>query len=1171
MSEQMKKNVFCISLFFIVNSLIAQVLPVGDFSTLKNWNGLTAVSEKTPDGDLCAKFNTANAVTFNYTTPKTYLGWENPGFADMLEEITVEDWFDHRYIEFEVKLPEKGRFELEFVVYPLRIGRPDYMQQVSTKCIVSDKGWNKIVLDLREFDYPHHLATFWKYVDSISFSGGYVDDSKDYDVFVSQPRVKQGRLLAVSSSVQSKPAKIDEAAEYELTVENETARPRQVTLNVEKSGWEACNAKLSEDSFTLEPWERKQVSLSVEMNSLVAAGGRESRIVTAIADGRADLKEQIELTTVRYLPHPYLLHTEQGWQAVNDKADKYEWAKERKEDYIAEATKWKVPGIRKADFCYKLDDAKAMSRAAIAWKLSGDEKIERKVAAFLRDFSNPDTGYLSILKSNNGTHVHEGVFFANTAMAYDLLYDKLSEQDHSNMEAAFRRYIRGVKCNIRTGDGNNHQVSLVAGAVLCGLAMQDFNIVNEMLHGTGGYKDLMSAGILDDGYYFEGTINYNMLVANIANTVVIALEPWGINAKDWNFEPRYGKFIMISDWARRGDFLGMSFEKVGPSNRNWRNIKDLWDTIAMMSDYRGSAFASSDSIEKDLTGENEHGFGFEAAYYLYQDEKYIPIIKLCEKRDLLYGVGELPESKFQLGRQSYFADNVGVAVLRSQTADRGPEEQIQVVQRYGTHGGYHGHFDKTSLLSLMRYGRSFYGTEASWYGYGSFMFKMWVQSSSAHNMVVVDGKMQKPADNRRILFHSGDMMQVSAAEIKTAWIDPPYGGQTPYKLSMPQEKSWDEGRWLPTPEVIRPQGDTGEMTEDVLQRRLIILTDDYAVVGDFVSAQGEHNYDNLFHCKGLGSIDAQSKVFKRHTAQMSSDPYSSGQFITNCNWFEMAGTVKASFALDFNNPDMLERVPTSLPGKLNIDYYSLWPKTADVMVGNYADSQNVARHLYYKVFVDGKAAVDDKLAPWILGAGQIDISLEGASTLEIETKIENAAQIKTIFLGDPYIETQTGDKLYLCDVNLEYENIALAPKAASDYYGDKVTIFGDDYLMPVAAEPQDRTLPGRIKADLKGLKASRFKAVIGGDYPAKSEFVQRKTIAVRTTGKQARYLSVIEPYGDKKMIKAVSAASADELEIELADGKKHVIKIANFENDKDIKVSIQEYIGGDMVREEYTN
>ena len=98
-----------------------------------------------------------------------------------------------------------------------------------------------------------------------------------------------------------------------------------------------------------------------------------------------------------------------------------------------------------------------------------------------------------------------------------------------------------------------------------------------------------------------------------------------------------------------------------------------------------------------------------------------------------------------------------------------------------------------------------------------------------------------------------------------------------------------------------------------------------------------------------------------------------------------------------------------------------------------------------------------------------------------------------------------------------------------------------------------------------------FKATIGGDFPLGDETSRRKTMAVRTKGKDARYLSVIEPFEKESFIKSVKAEDANTLVVELIDGRTQEIVISDFEGDgKNIKVSTKEYIDGELVREEST-
>ena len=1161
-----------LSALCFVGTISAGTLKIGDFTKLRDWSGLSSSEQLTPTGDATATLSSPGTARFEYSEVKAYIGYLTPPFADMHDEVAVEDWFGYSYIEFEVNLPDDRMVDVEVTVWPMKIGRPDYVESVSSTVRVQGKGWQKIVLPLRDFNYKHQQGTFWRFIKNVSITTSSPDEEASKEIGLSQPRIKQSKAVALSSPVRSKPVQPGEAAVYELFAENDTAITQHIELLVEEKGNEACKATLSENRLTLAPWERKRVELKVAMNELVAPGGREVTNVTVIPNGRGDLKEKLRFQTVRYLEHPYLLHTEAGWQEVIKKAETVEWAAAAKDKYIEAAKNWRVPNINKGDYCYQHKETDKLLATTIAWKLSGEESFAEKALGFLRDFSNPETGYPTKMRASNGSHVHQGMFFINIARCYDLLYNhpSVTKQDHQNMERTLRAFSFWVNPALLTGDGNNHQAGLSGGAILNGLVMQDFEEVERYLYGQGGYIDLLGGGILDDGHYFEGTANYNILTANLANSVVVAFEAWGMDVKNWKIPPKYGKFIMTSDWAMRGDFLGMSFERQGPSTRNYRQLKDLWDAVLPMSDYRGVVFATSDSVGIDLgNGKNEAGFGYDMAYYLWRDPAYVPVLKIAEKRDLLYGVVDLPEVPFNLGKKSYTADNVGFAVLNSTSEGREDRERYQVVQRYGTHGGYHGHFDRTSLAAYSRFGRTPYGPEASWYGYWSFMFKMWVQTSDSHNMVVVDHRMQKPNDNRNILFHSGERMQISATEIETVWIDPPYGGQTPYALKMPEEKTWGEARWLPTPENPRPQGDTGTPSTPVLQRRLIVLTDDYIVMADYLCGEQTHDFDNLFNSKGLFDLNADELTHLQHTAQCDPDPYSSAQFITDCNWYSTTGATKASFLLDWSKGDMGGRQSQSEPGIMNVDYYSLWPRDADLMVGNYPETLNVARHLYYKVIGDGEVIEEGKLAPWILGKVELDIDISGINELQIETRIDKAKELKTIFLGNPQLLDSNGTAIAL--KNIQTDNIAESAGPNLDYAGGSVSIFGEHYTTSIAAEPANRKETGTITVDLKGLSATRFKATLGGDYPVGGDDIHRKIIATRSSGKEARFLSAVELHEDNPTIRSIETPDANTIIVELVDGRRETILIKNLEGDgNNVSVEMTVHKDGQLLHKELT-
>jgi hypothetical protein len=169
----------------------------------------------------------------------------------------------------------------------------------------------------------------------------------------------------------------------------------------------------------------------------------------------------------------------------------------------------------------------------------------------------------------------------------------------------------------------------------------------------------------------------------------------------------------------------------------------LPDALVPHLDYRGVMFGVNDSNEINVAGKN-----YELAYYAFRDPRYAAIIKLGGKREnLLYGVPELPDSDLRLGSlNGAHSPNAGLITLRSTQQDL--RERIQAVLEYGTHGGYHGHFDMMALTSLMRYGRSFFNPKMVFYIYEPYMYNFYCQSSITKNIVTVDLKQQEADANR---------------------------------------------------------------------------------------------------------------------------------------------------------------------------------------------------------------------------------------------------------------------------------------------------------------------------------------------------------------------------------------------------------------------------------------
>jgi peptidoglycan hydrolase-like protein with peptidoglycan-binding domain len=508
-------------------------------------------------------------------------------------------------------------------------------------------------------------------------------------------------------------------------------------------------------------------------------------------------------------------------------------------------------------------------------------------------------------------------------------------------------------------------------------------------------------------------------------------------------------------------------------------------------------------------------------------------------------------------------------------------EQIQAALHYGTHGWAHGHFDRTDLLSIMRYGRSFWNPESVFWIYEPFMYKFFCQCSVNHNLVVVDRKMQEAKPGARLLFHSGSAMQATVVETEARWSNPPYGGMVydyvPVKTFA--EKCWREGRSVPIPSNAPAYGSITGYSEKILQRRALIVTDDYVVLADWVKGTNAHTFESLLHMKDFRGLEAPEKKFLRHDAQWDANPIGSAQFVTDCNWYEVTAPAVSRFQMFFGTNAVDGVVPDNEgsrtmgneDGVLKTDVHSLWPLKQEIMIGTAPEIHPVEKRLFYTVRGDGRVLAGGKFGAWILGSADIDVSVENLKQLELETRTELSKK-PTLFWANARIMTKDGKEIALSQLPVKFENIVKPKEAGKDYFGGPIKIVGNEYQSATPAQPTTNDVTGIVRVDLSGVDAVRFKATLGGDFPLGDEMQRRKVYAIRAAdAKEARFLTVIEPYEDKPAIKSAVAMSADSLRVELADGRVQEITLKNFDGTgQDIIASLVETRDGQVLRQEST-
>lgn len=1153
-------------------SIVRQKVETGIFTDRKNWQGLAKDWTCPSDG------------TFIYTEPDgPQHPYVNQSVIDLMSYYALElnlklTGVDNIPVEVfaSAKNPKAGTDLNKENIFDTRRARFTLQRQKNGEC--------RLLIPFSVFDTPKaSQSTIWR-IKSIVFR---LSGEGGGRVKVLSARLLEGNSVKTTADCYSRPGEPGDTIVYPVTVTNCEPTSQSVYFSIQKYGWEAFPATVEPAQLDLASGETRKVDVRVIVPPGIPAGGREKQTLQILPSANPAAVRTLTFTTLRGMPHPFTIHTVEGWEEVRRKAENWDWAKDRKERYIQEAKAWIVPlrppyvvnGDGIPYLCATTHEHGLMNNA-IAWQLTRSPEYARKVKQFLLMISDYQDGFPLTRKASHQSSVQEGHFFQHLAQAYDLIQDAgiLTDAECAQIEYTFRLYI-DLFLRYKSTGGANWAVSQLTGVFFCALAIQDFQLVDEVLYAPSCLMDKFRTYTMPDGWWYECTVSYNLWVASEYVQIGLALNPFGYSLLtekfpvDYNLTPEYDKVGANEDADRRNLHHGHSFRIRGPIHQPYVTIKMMSDALLPFLDYRGWIFGINDATEREVGGDS-----FEMAYYAFRDPRYAAFIRMTPKRnDLIYGVPELPDAEPAEVRGAY-ADNAGALMLRSTQKDA--REKIQAVLKYGTHGGYHGHFDRTGLLSLMRYGRSFYNPEMIWYSYAPYMYNFYVQTSLSKNMVTVDLKQQEADDSERTLFHTGDLFQAGCVEGTAAWSYPAYGGLR-HSMSGPRdfkEKTEWEARYFPIPEKHPDFGVLTGFTEPIFQRRLMVVTDDYVVLADYDKSMEDkqHRFDLLFQVKGLLGLTADQKEHISHTAQLGTDPLSAAPLVTDVNHYSVTGTLKASFLTKFG-PDADNRGTriSGEPGNLYMDIYNVWPNTQrTAFTGRAPEDHGTQRNLKYTVEGDGKLLAGGNFGAWILGEGKVDIDITGIRKLTLSSATQHANRSKTLFWAEAILETKDGKQIRLADLPVVKNNVQDNLFGNTrDYADGRINISGENYSWGLPAEPVNAGFetPAQYTFDLDGLQAVRLKTVIGGDYPLGDEAERRITFGVRMDAAQVRYLTVIEPFEKENSVQSVFAPSADRLIVTLKDGREQRFYFSGMEEEGGVPaVKMEEWKEGVLLREEHT-
>lgn len=1168
---------------------------LGDLATLQGWHGL----ERGNDG--AASWSVPGTMRFEYIDASGEArGWgATRGLFRRYEP--AGDWWDWSVIAFDVYLPDQDKTDLPRVLelsVGLQFAQSKGDSAGSFKGLlrtvelqVSGSGWQTVMVPIKDFRVQDSATPLYlNYVKGFSVTGFWNGDEaqSNREVFVRDARLQRGAAVGLSAEVMSRPGDVGETVRYGVRVYNSLDTTQTIGFGLDRQGWEVMQPTIEPGSVTLAGGASAEVTVSMTVPDDLPIGARERWVLVATPQGRADQAARIELITLRRMPSPYIWHDTEGWREVCDKAEHYDWARKQADAYIERASKWRVPEVDpdrldeqgQQHVLFRTTEEHNVVASAYAWRLTGEKAYAEKVAEFLRRLSDPETGYPHTLQACHQASVQEGHFFQNMARSYDAIRDAgvLTEEDDTNIERTFRiwmdwvaRYPAGI---------SNWDISELTGGLYCAMALQDWERVEYFMDGPLGLRQQLRRGVLDDGWWFECSPGYNLWCAQEFTEIGLALRHWGVNFLDESMPAVFKRDIRPGadpgvEPAPLGQH-GISFELWGPHTKSSRRIRDLWDSIVLLLNEEGRMFGINDANPE--LGESVGRY--DLAYYAYGDQTYASIVQRGDvnERNLLYSVPDLPPPPVDALLPTAKSDNAGVAILRSQDKDKTPHTQYQAAIKYGTHGGYHGHYDRLNLVYLRRFGKLATSTRTSWWSYHPYMYRFYVQNTITHNMVVVDGKMQVPAQSKVLLHHTGDMMQATVVENVSPWSNPPYGGLVyGWFDGTFAEKQWAEGREIPKPDVEPGYGKLSDFTEPIRYRRALIVTDDYLVLADSVQAEGEHTFDSLLQFQGFEGFDEASDIkAEGHRPKFDNSPLSSGQFTLDNTMYQAAGPVLAHFVQHYKPG---AAVPTKesddkATGRLHIDAHTLWPTaTHEVSLGYVAENtHSEGKQLWYEVEADGKMLLSDKTGSWLLGECEVDVDIAGKKQLVLRTRLDPSKRFRkhNLFWGGATVVTKGGQRVSLADLPCTTSNVAQNEHpSGQDYYGGPIHLAGTPYDRAAAAEPDRANEPAEISVDLTGIDPVSFQATLGSDYPLGDASQLIRTYSHRTHGSSARYLTLIELHEGRPVIQAAQASDADTLTVQLGDGRVQTIHITGLDSPEGcVTVELRETTAGGAGSEE---
>ncbi|MDR6553734.1 heparinase II/III family protein [Paenibacillus qinlingensis] len=379
----------------------------------------------------------------------------------------------------------------------------------------------------------------------------------------------------------------------------------------------------------------------------------------------------------------------------------------------------------------------AVYHVALLYALETDEKRLQFVKSYLMAYADH---YVTYAIHGDIPYNGPGKLFAQTldeahwitdlALAFDIIQEHLTPGELAHIRAGLLEPCAQFLIAHKERQIHNHSVLITSAIAALGLLLHDETVLSAALEGKYGLHDQLNRGIMEDGLWYEGNVQYHFYA--FKSLLHYALIAEGTSWDVWKKQALKAMFdyplqLVLPDG-------------VMPT----MNDAGLGHHIGSYAPYYEIAY--------DIYGDGKYRSLLNTAYGTAEDDPRIKIVKPTQ-RDSIYALmfGQ------SLDGDTAELDSLGAEVQRSRSLPASGLTKLvntagwHVIVKHSRFGGEHDHMDRLGL-SVMHSGTPLLvdpGTTA----YGVPAHYGWFKHTYSHNTVSIDGADQPPRDGRLIQMH----------------------------------------------------------------------------------------------------------------------------------------------------------------------------------------------------------------------------------------------------------------------------------------------------------------------------------------------------------------------------------------------------------------------------------